>query len=68
DTVLLSDVLKQGDSVVTSGLGGDFPRGLLLGKVDIARPSSDRLFQQVTLVPAITFSKLRTVFVIKGDL
>lgn len=64
DTVLQTDVLKQGDAIVTSGLGGDFPRGLFLGKVDVAHPSSDRLFQQVTLVPVVNFSKLRTVFVI----
>lgn len=66
DTVLQTDVLKQGDAVVTSGLGGEFPRGLFLGKVDAAYPSNDRLFQQVTLTPLINFSKLRTVFVIVG--
>lgn len=64
DSVLQTDVVKQGDMVVTSGLGGDFPRGLFLGKVDVASPSPDRLFQQVTLIPIISFSKLRVVSVI----
>jgi rod shape-determining protein MreC len=68
DTVLMTDIVKQGDDVVTSGLTNDFPRGLFLGKVDTTHPSPDRLFQQVTLVPAVNFSKLRTVFVIKGNL
>lgn len=68
DMVLLTDTLKQGDAVVTSGLGGDFPRGLFLGKVDAVQPSSDRLFQQATLVPAVNFLKLRTVFVIEDAL
>ena len=66
DTVLQTDVLKQGDSIVTSGLGGDFPRGLFLGKVNAAYPSSDKLFQQASIVPMFGFSKLRTVFVIVG--
>lgn len=66
DTVLQTDVVKQGDMIVTSGLGGDFPKGLFLGKVDAAYPSSDRLFQQVTLVPVVNFSKLRVVAVIVG--
>lgn len=64
DTVLRTDTLKAGDDIVTSGLGGDFPRGLLLGKVDATYASEDTLFQQVTLVPVVNFSKLRTVFVI----
>ena len=67
DTVLQSDTLTRGDSVVTSGLGGEFPRGLFLGNVDAAHPSPDRLFQQVTLIPMVNFLKLRTVFVITGN-
>jgi len=30
DMVLQADVLKAGDTVVTSGLGGDLPKGLLI--------------------------------------
>ena len=67
DTVLQADILKQGDAIVTSGLGGDFPKGLFLGKIDSAHPSDDRLFQQATLVPLVNFSKLRTVFIITGS-
>lgn len=68
DTVLRADVLKQGDDIVTSGLGGDIPRGLFLGKVDSVSSTDDRLFQQAALVPATDFSKLRTVFVITGGI
>ena len=64
DTVLQTDVVKQGDDVITSGLGGDIPRGLFLGKVDTSQPSDDRLFQQVTLTPIVNILNLRTVFVI----
>lgn len=66
DMVLQTGVLKEGDSVVTSGLGGDLPRGLFLGKVRETKPSDDRLFQQAVLAPAVDASGLRTVFVIVG--
>lgn len=67
DTVLQTDVLHRDDAVVTSGLGEDFPRGLLLGTIDGIRVSDDRLFQQATIVPAVKFSSLRVVFVIAGN-
>lgn len=64
DAVLQSDVLKAGDTVVTSGLGGDIPKGLLIGTLQESRFSSDRLFQQATLVSPVKLDRLRYVFVI----
>lgn len=65
DMVLQTDLIKTGDEVVTSGIGGDMPKGLLIGKIQEVHPSEDRLFQQATIIPAIKFPKLRVVFVIK---
>jgi rod shape-determining protein MreC len=65
DMVLQTETLQPGDDVVTSGLGGDLPRGLLLGKVQEVRPSGDRLFQQASVVSPVKFTKLQSVFVIK---
>ncbi len=64
DMVLQTDVLKEGDSVVTSGLGGVFPKGLLIGTIQEPRFSEDRLFQQASLVSPIEIDRLRYVFVI----
>jgi rod shape-determining protein MreC len=66
DMVLQTDALKPGDDVATSGLGGDLPRGLLLGKIQEVHPSDDRLFQQATVVSPVKFTKLQTVFVVTG--
>ncbi|HLC95066.1 MAG TPA: rod shape-determining protein MreC, partial [Patescibacteria group bacterium] len=55
DIVLQADILKAGDTVVTSGLGGDMPRGLLIGTLQEIRLSSDRLFQQASLVSPVPF-------------
>ena len=57
--------LKEGENVITSGLGGEYPKGLLIGKIEkITSPPAD-LFQKASLKPLIDFSKLEIVFVIK---
>lgn len=65
DMVLQTDIIQEGDEVITSGIGGSVPRGLLIGKIQEVRSSEDRLFQQAVITPATKFSKLRVVFVIK---
>ena len=56
--------IKPGDLVVTSGLGGNFPRGLLLGSIrDIAeRPQAP--FKSATIEPAATLTGLDTILVL----
>lgn len=66
--VLQADTLKAGDTVVTSGLGGDMPKGLLIGTIQEARFSNDRLFQQASLISPVRFDRLRYVFVIENAL
>lgn len=66
DMVLQTDIIQEGNEVVTSGIGEDIPRGLLIGKIQEVRSSEDRLFQQAVITPLVKFSKLRVVFVIKN--
>lgn len=66
--VLQADTLIAGDMVVTSGLGGDMPKGLLIGTLQETRFSDDRLFQQASLLSPVRFDRLRYVFVIKSTL
>lgn len=63
--VLQTDSLQNGDQVITSGIGGDMPRGLTIGVVHDARLTPDRLYQQASLVSPVHFSSLRFVFVVK---
>ncbi|OIQ04194.1 MAG: rod shape-determining protein MreC [Candidatus Moranbacteria bacterium CG2_30_41_165] len=65
DMVLQTDVLKAGSTIVTSGLGGDVPRGLLIGTLQEPRLSSDRLFQQASILSPIRFDRIHYVFVIQ---
>lgn len=68
DMVLQADALKAGDTVVTSGLGGDMPRGLLIGTLQETHFSGDRLFQQASIIMPVRFDRLRYVFVIENTL
>jgi len=65
DMVAQADVLNNGDTIVTSGLGGDVPRGLLVGKIQEVKASPDKLFQQAIIIPRVRYQKLDMVFVIK---
>ncbi len=55
-----------GNRVITSGLGGRFPKGLLIGTVTKVEKKSYGVFQQVELTPAVDFRKLEEVFVVLG--
>lgn len=57
--------IEAGDGVITSGLGGIFPEGILVGKVSYVRKNPRRLFQEVEVVPLVDFGKLEELFIIK---
>ncbi len=57
-------VLTGGDAVETSGVGGVFPKGILLGRVRELRTESHGISQYAVLEPAVNVDQVRTVFVI----
>lgn len=56
--------IQRGDRVVTSGLGGRYPKGLMVGKINKIEKKSYGLFQQAEIILSANFSKLEEVFVI----
>ncbi len=60
-----SEEVKIGDVVLTSGLGGVFPKGLLLGTVLNVNRKDAGLFQRIEVVPAVHFSRLEEVSVLQ---
>lgn len=58
--------LSSGDSVVTSGIGGNFPSGILAGYVVEIKPESHGISQYAVMETAVDFSELKNVFVITG--
>ena len=60
------DVIK-GDKIMTSGLGGIYPKGLLIGEVTDVVDDDGGLLKTALIRPALDFSRLEEVFVIIGE-
>jgi len=52
-----------GDEIVTSGLGGIYPKGLRLGRVSELREAGGRLMRIAVIEPAVDLGQLEQVFV-----
>ena len=63
---LLADI-AIGDEVVTSGMGGVFPKGIPLGRVIAVERRSGALFQEATLAPKVDLSRLEEVLILMGS-
>jgi rod shape-determining protein MreC len=57
--------IKKGQVVTTSGLGGVFPKGLLIGKVVDVKPDQYGLNQTALVAPGANFYDIENVIVIK---
>ena len=56
--------INEGDRVLTTGLSGLFPKGLLLGTItDVTEPEND-VFKEARVRPAVDFNELELVFLI----
>lgn len=58
------DPIKIGDTVVSSDLGGRFPRGLVLGTVKSIRVGDFGLTQTAEIEPATSYQDWRELFVV----
>jgi rod shape-determining protein MreC len=68
-TLLLDEVgkdseVQEGDVVVTSGLGGVFPRGIVIGQVSRVIERDTALFKQAIVSPSVDFGALEIVLVL----
>ncbi len=56
--------VQAGDRVVTSGLTGNFPKGLAIGAITSIEKAEGDLFQAATIAPEVDFSRLEEVLVL----
>jgi rod shape-determining protein MreC len=66
--LLRADEVAVGDVVVTSGLGGNFPKGLIIGDVKKVDKKGHGVFQYAELVPRVDLTQLEEVLVIMEPL
>ncbi len=64
DFVLRQEDIHVGDRVITSGMGGVFPKGLVVGRVESVDRPEFGLFQVISVGPAVDFSHLEEVLVL----
>jgi len=64
DFIPQEEKVKKDDIVLTSGLGGDLPRALVIGTVTEVTKRDIDLFQSAALRPAVDLNRLEVLLVI----
>jgi rod shape-determining protein MreC len=62
------DTVNVNDIVLTSGLGGNFPKALIIGQVTTVYQHDIEMFQEAHIRPTVDFNELETVLVITNFL
>ena len=60
------DDIKNGDVIMTSGIGGMFPRDLVIGSVQDMRTAETGISAYAIIEPAVNLDRLTQVFIIKS--
>jgi rod shape-determining protein MreC len=63
--VVSSVPVRLGEELVTSGLDGVFPAGVLVGTVIRTQRAEENLFLEIEIEPAVDFSAIEEVFVVR---
>ncbi len=66
DGIPVTAAVSEGDSVVTSGLGGVFPPGLFIGLTDKVERAPNGWLWRIEVEPAVDFGRLAELFVIQN--
>lgn len=70
DTILNMDLIPKeaeieiGDIIITSGLGGVFPKGILIGRVYDIKNLDYKLYKSIEVLPSSNFKDLEEVLII----
>jgi len=59
------EAIKTGDLILTSGMGGGFPKRLVIGQVSEVRKHDIELFQEASIQPTVDFARLEFVLILK---
>ncbi|NLS79326.1 MAG: rod shape-determining protein MreC [Chloroflexi bacterium] len=60
------DPVQEGDIVITSGLGGNLPKNLVIGQITSVRQNDVDMFQEAEIRSAVDFYRLEVVLVIRN--
>jgi rod shape-determining protein MreC len=58
------DDVEEGDEVISSGVGGVYPKGVRIGHVTSVSADRDELLRTARVKPTVDFGRLEQVFVV----
>lgn len=67
DYIPLEVDVEVGDVIETSGLGGIYPKGIVIGEVIEVRKSNSELDRYAIIQPAADFKRLEEVFILRSE-
>jgi len=67
DLIPKNEEISKGDFVVTTALGGIFPKGLLVGEITEVKKTDIQPFQTAEIKPSFEIGELENVFIILND-
>jgi len=59
--------VSEGDTIVSAGMGGVFPKGIRIGTIEDIGECRQNLFRTVKVRPSVSFSHLEEVFVVLAE-
>jgi rod shape-determining protein MreC len=62
-----SEDVQEGDRLITSGIDGVFPKGMMVGAVIKVRKQHVGLFQYIEVLPAVQSARVEEVLVVAAD-
>ncbi|MCK4655407.1 MAG: rod shape-determining protein MreC [candidate division Zixibacteria bacterium] len=65
DNVSLSDTVRVGDTIITSGLGGRFPENLPIGTISNVEVGRSPFFKTIDVAPFVDFGALDELMILK---
>lgn len=68
DYIPLDVDVQVGDTIETSGLGGIYPKGIVIGKVKEVRKTNSEMNRYAIIEPAADFKRLEEVYVLKSKI
>lgn len=67
EDIPLNITIQKGENILTSGLGGQIPQGILIGTVNDLTSKEGEIFQKVNVTSPVDFSRLEVLFVVKTN-
>jgi len=63
---LRKDDVKEGETLISSGLDQVYPKGLKIGRIKRVTKVHSQLFQDITIETSVDFDKIEEVLVLKN--